>query len=181
MKKSFILTLLAVAFLAASTVSATTVAYVPVGRSVQMSDLVLVGHVLNTKAAFNAEGEIVTEVSLLVEEPLKGWVRPGEIFTFHAWGGSLDGTTVETVGEARYKLGEKVLVQLEDVNGYGEFHTLGLSFGKWNVVSDDAGAPWILRKLDDLNVVGLTETPTTRLPLDRMRRIVREQGGRLSF
>jgi hypothetical protein len=180
MRKVFVLVLMAAALCAAAA-SATTVMYVPVGRSVQMSELVLVGHVLNTKAAFNAEGEIVTEVSLLVEEPLKGWVRPGEIFTFHAWGGSLDGTTVETVGEARYKMGEKVLVQLEDINGGGEFHTLGLSFGKWNVVRDDAGSPWIIRKLDDLNVVGLTETPATRLPLDRMRRIVREQGGRLSF
>jgi hypothetical protein len=180
MRKVFVLVLMAAALCAAAA-SATTVMYVPVGRSVQMSELVLVGHVLNTKAVFNAEGEIVTEVSLLVEEPLKGWVRPGEIFTFHAWGGSLDGTTVEAVGEARYKLGEKVLVQLEDINGFGEFHTLGLSFGKWNVVRDDAGTPWVIRKLDDLNVVGLTETPATRMPLDRMRQVVREQSGPLSF
>jgi hypothetical protein len=179
MRKVFVLVLLAAA-LCAATASATTVMYVPLRQSVAMSDLVLVGHVLNTKAVYNAEGEIVTEVSLLVEEPLKGWARPGEIFTFHAWGGSLDGTTVETVGEARYSLGEKVLVQLEDIDG--ELHTLGLSFGKWNVVRDDAGTPWVLRKLDDLNVVGLTETPSTRLPLDRMRQIVREQErGRLSF
>ncbi|RPH56020.1 hypothetical protein EHM82_04170 [bacterium] len=181
MRTVFVLVLLAAA-LGAATASATTVLYVPVRQSVAMSDLVLVGHVLNTKAVYNAEGEIVTEVSLLVEEPLKGWARPGEIFTFHAWGGSLDGTTVETVGEARYRLGEKVLVQLEDINGNGELHTLGLSFGKWNVVRDDAGTPWVMRKLDDLNVVGLTESPATRLPLDRMRQIVRgQEGGRLSF
>jgi hypothetical protein len=178
MRKAYVLVLLAAA-LCATAASATTVMYVPIGRSLQMSELVLVGHVLSTKAAYNAEGEIVTEVSLLVEEPLKGWVEPGEIFTFHAWGGSLDGTIVETVGEARYRLGEKVLVQLENIDG--EFHTLGLSFGKWNVVRDEAGNPWIERKLDDLNVVGLTETPTTRLPLDRMREIVRQQGGRRQF
>lgn len=179
MRKVFVLALLAAA-LCAVTASATTVMYVPIRQSVQMSDLVLVGHVLNTKAVYNAEGEIVTEVSLLVEEPLKGWARPGEIFTFHAWGGSLDGTVVETVGEARYNLGEKVLVQLENIDG--ELHTLGLSFGKWNVVRDDTGTPWVMRKLDDLNVVGLTESPTTRMPLDRMREIVRQQErGRLSF
>ncbi|HEX5715021.1 MAG TPA: hypothetical protein VF179_02610 [Thermoanaerobaculia bacterium] len=167
-----VFTALAVA-LCASALSATSVLYVPIERSIDMSDAVLVGHVLRMEAAYNAEGEIVTRIDLLVEESLKGDVRPGEIFTFDAWGGSLDGVNVETVGEARYRLGQKVLVQLESING--EYHTLGLSFGKWDVGKDAKGAQWISRSLADLNVVGVTEVPVERMPLRQMREAVRER------
>jgi hypothetical protein len=178
MRRNVVLCLLSLLVLSTA-LSATTVVYVSVKRSVQMSDLVLVGHVLSMEAVYNAEGEIVTRIDLLVEEPLKGFARSGEIFSFHAWGGSLDGTVVETVGEAHYRLGEKVLVQLENLDG--EFHTLGLSFGKWNVVRDEAGAQWVTRSLDDLNMVSVKESPVTKLSLDRMREITRGERGRLSF
>lgn len=175
MRKILCLTLLAAA-LCAPTLSATSVMYVPLDRSVDMSDVVLVGHVLHTEAGYNAAGEIVTRVDLLVEESLKGFIPEGEVFSFHAWGGSVDGVKVETVGEARYKLGQKVLVQLENIDG--EFHTLGLSFGKWDVVKDHKGMQWVARSLSDLNVVGLNESPVERMPLRSMRDIVR---GRHAF
>ena len=174
MRRALALTLLAVVLTAVS-LSATTVLYVPMKKSIQMSDLVIVGHVLRMEAEHNREGEIVTRIDLLVEESLKGWAEPGEVFSFHAWGGSLDGVNVETVGEARYRLGEKVLVQLEEIEG--EFHTLGLSFGKWDVIREKDGSPWITRSLFDLNMVGVNEAPATRMPLGTMREIVR---GRLA-
>lgn len=170
MRRALVLTALAVA-LCASALSATTVVYVPIERSIALSDAVLVGHVLRMEAAYNADGEIVTRIDLLVEESLKGDVKPGDIFTFDAWGGSLDGVNVETVGEARYKLGQKVLVQLENLDG--EFHTLGLSFGKWDVGKDAKGMQWITRTLSDLNVVGIDEAPIERMPLRQMREAVR--------
>jgi hypothetical protein len=175
MRRAIILTALAVA-LCASALSATTVLYVPIDRSIELSEMVLVGHVLRMEAAYNADGEIVTRVALLVEESLKGDVKPGDVLTFDAWGGSLDGVNVETAGEARYRLGQKVLVQLENVNG--EYHTLGLSFGKWDVSKDAKGKQWISRSLSDLNVVGVNEAPVEKMPLHRMREAVRE---RLAF
>jgi hypothetical protein len=125
------------------------------------------------EAAYNADGEIVTRIDLLVEESLKGNARSGDIVTFDAWGGSLDGVNVETVGEARYRLGQKVLVQLESING--EYHTLGLSFGKWDVGKDTKGQQWISRSLSDLNVVGITEAPVEKMPLRQMREAARER------
>ncbi|HEV8582972.1 MAG TPA: hypothetical protein VGX68_28225 [Thermoanaerobaculia bacterium] len=142
MRKPLVLALLCLA-LATAVASATTIVYVPMRRSVQMSDLMLVGYVLGAQAEYNREGEIVTRVDVLVEEPLKGAAGSGQIVSFHAWGGSLDGVDVETVGEAQYRLGEKVLVQLEDIDG--ELHTLGLAFGKWNVVRDQAGVDQLIR------------------------------------
>lgn len=177
MKRALVLSLL-VGLLAAIPLSATTVLYVPVHRSLQLSDEVLVGYVLSLEPAYNAEGEIVTRVNLLVEESLKGDVRPGEIYSFDAWGGSLDGVTVETVGEAQYRLGEKVLVQLEDIDG--ERHTLGLAFGKWNVSRGRDGSPWLQRSLSDLNLVGVSEAPVQELPLARMREIAARQRERFS-
>jgi hypothetical protein len=167
MKKSVVFALLGL-MLGAVVASATTIVYQPLRRSVQMSDLVLVGY----GAEYNRDGEIVTKVDILVEERLKGFVQSGEIFSFHAWGGRLDGVNVETVGEARYRLGEKVLVQLESIEG--EYHTLGLAFGKWNVVRDKDGASVLTRSLADLEMVGVTEAPVQQVPLERMRRVVRE-------
>lgn len=171
MKKVFILALVAAAWLA-TTLSATTVLYVPLGKSIQMSDMVLVGHVLKTEADYNRNGEIVTKIHLLVEESFKGAVRPGEVFVFDAWGGSLDDFNVVTVGEAQYHLGEKVMVQLEDLDG--EYHTLGLSFGKWNVIRAKDGSELITRDLSDLNVVGVNETPIQRIPLRNLRQLARD-------
>ena len=171
MKRVLMLGLLAL-MLAATVAQATTVMYVPIKKSIQMSDYVLVGHVLRLEPAYNAEGEIVTRVHLLIEESLKGDANSGEVFVFDTWGGSLDGVTVETVGEARYNLGDKVMVQLENIQG--EYHTLGLSFGKWNVVRENDGSSSVVRSLFDLNVVGLNESPVNKLPLGRMREIVRQ-------
>lgn len=171
MKKVLMLGLSAL-LLAGAAAQATTVQYVPIKKSIQLSDYVLVGHVKQMEAAYNAEGEIVTRIHLLIEESFKGDAQPGEVFVFNARGGALDGVRVETVGEARYQLGDKVLVQLENIEG--EYHTLGLSFGKWNIVREKNGSSSAIRSLFDLNLVGITEAPVTVLPLNRMREIARE-------
>lgn len=168
MKRALVFMLLAVVVASAS-LSATTVLYVPMKKSLQMSDMVVVGHVLAMEATYNAEREIVTEISLLVEEGFKGFAQAGDIVKFHAWGGTLDGVHMETSGEARYQLGEKVLVQLENIQG--ELHTLGLSFGKWNVYREKDNSQWISRNLRDLNLVGANEAAIERMPLNRMREI----------
>ena len=96
MKKSVVFALLCLV-LGAVAASATTIVYQPLRRSVQMSDLVLVGYVVGVGAEYNRDGEIVTKVDVLVEERLKGLVQSGEIFSFHAWGGRLDGVDNGTV------------------------------------------------------------------------------------
>jgi hypothetical protein len=177
MRKSVVLALSCLV-LGAAVASATTVAYVPLRKAIRMSEAVVVGYVLSTEAVYNRDGEIVTKVNVLVEEPMKGGFQSGEVISFHAWGGSLDGVNVEAVGEARYGLGEKVLLQLESIDG--EYHTLGLSFGKWNVVRDKAGVEWAVRNLSDLNMVGVDESPVVKMPLGQMREVSR-QVERLSF
>lgn len=170
MKRAVLFTLVS-AVLLATAASATTVEYVPMRKAMQLSDLVLVGHVVQIDAAYGRDGDIVTRISLLVEESLKGSAARGEVFTFEAWGGHLDGVNVETVGEAKYRLGDKVLVQLEDVDG--AYHTLGLSFGKWDIVRDERDQAWAVRSLFDLNMVGVTEVPATRVRLDSFRELAR--------
>lgn len=172
MRKALVLALAVTAFCAVSA-SATTVMYVPMNKSVDLSDVILLGHVLRMEPTYNAEGEIVTRIDLLVEEGLKGGVDGGGVFSFFARGGSLGGVHVETVGEAKYRLGEKVLVQLEAIDG--EYYTLGLSFGKWNVAQEQDGRHVMVRKLSDLNMVGVDETPVERFPLQRMREIAHRQ------
>jgi len=172
MKKRMGLALLA-AVLSALPAVATTVQYVPLAKSIDLSEVVALGKVVQIESAYNAQGEIVTVVRLEVEEAFKGGLAAGEVLAFHAWGGRLDGVNVETVGEARYLPGERILVQLERVGG--EYHTLGLSFGKWNVRRDLAGTQILQRSLGDLRLVDAPGVPVEQLPLNAMKLMVHQR------
>jgi hypothetical protein len=85
---------------------------------------------------------------------------------------------MEVVGEARYAVGDQVLLQLEWVDD--EWHTLGLSYGKWSMGRETGGpGAWIERDLSGLEpMTGLTggsassASPPTRLTLEAMRAAV---------
>jgi hypothetical protein len=158
-----------VAFILAAPLLATTVLYVPVAESVRLSGLIVKGEVVGIYPGFDAQEQIVTTVVLAVDETLKGNVVPGDTVSFQAWGGSFAGWNVETEGEASYELGEKILVQLEDIDGV--WHTLGLSFGKWLVVKDADGGEILKRDMTDLYLLNADSAPVTEISLHEMKRV----------
>ena len=159
------------ALLIATPLLATTVVSVPVGESVRLSGLIVKGEVLNLYAGLDAEGQIVTNVTVAVSETLKGDAPVGGTVTFQAWGGSLGGFNVETVGEAKYSVGEKVLVQLEDIDG--TWHTLGLAFGKWNVQTDRDGEEILRRDLSELCLVLSDSAPVNEISMHEFKRLAK--------
>ena len=159
------------ALLVATPLLATTVVYVPVGESIQLSGLVVKGTVTDQYVGLDAEGQIVTTVVLAVDDAIKGGAAVGDSVTFQAWGGSLGGINVETVGEAAYRVGEKVLVQLEDIDGV--WHTLGLAFGKWNVFTDSDGEEILRRDLSELCLARAVTDPVTELSLRELKRLAK--------
>jgi len=77
------------------------------------------------------------------------------------------------LGEAKYKVGEKVLLHLENLDG--TYHTLGLSFGKWNVERDRTGKEILRRDLSSLMGVKTEKAPVpTVMDLQQMRETVRK-------
>ena len=163
----------AVFMLAALPLMATSVVFVSKEESVKLSELILIGRVTNVVTTYDKEGQIVRRVTLAVKESLKGKVQPGSSFTFRAWGGVKDGVRDEALGEAKYRTGENILVQLEKVEG--AYHTLGLSFGKWNVEKDKTGREMIRRDLSGLTGVktGKAEVPVL-MELKQMRELVQK-------
>ncbi len=156
-----------------SFVFSTTIIFVPLEESFSLSDLVLKGEVLEIYPTLDFEGQVKTRIVLFVEECLKGDVPAGGIFEFEAWGGKYAGYNVETVGEASYEIGEKVLVQLEEIEGI--YHTLGLSFGKWKVKRDINGFEYLERDLSNLGMVNVSEEPITKVKYDEFKKLLKNK------
>lgn len=167
------LLLAAVFVMVALPLMATTVVFVSNEESVRMSELILVGRVVNVENTYDREGQIVRNITISVKEVLKGKAQPGGNFTFRAWGGVKDGVRDEALGEAKYKAGERVLLQLENIDG--AFHTLGLSYGKWNVVKDKSGREMIRRDLSGLTGVKTQKAPVPNImELKQMKELVQK-------
>src|SRR5262245_43024264 len=80
--------------------TASTVVGLSVEDQARLSELVVVGRVVNQRGVRNPEDGLETAVSLRITETLKGDMRKGQVVTFHTRGGELDGEISEAVGEA---------------------------------------------------------------------------------
>jgi hypothetical protein len=94
-----------------------------------------------------------TRVGLLVRETLKGDVASGAVVVFHTHEGAVAGAESQAPGEARFNVGQSVLVFIEDVDG--RLYNLGLSMGVWSVHEREGAVSGYTRALTDgLEVVG---------------------------
>jgi len=73
-------------------------------------------------------GLIVTDVSLRVEQSLKGTAKAGQTLVATLLGGELDGVALAVPGEASLPLGQKLLVFLQHSKS-GELRAVGMSQG----------------------------------------------------
>lgn len=177
MKRTLIPALCVAACLAAAgrEAGATVVRAAGLDESIRASEAILVARVAGTRAFESEDGRILTGVRLRVEESLKGAFRSGDSVEIAASGGELNGRRMVTIGEASYRAGERVLVQLERIDG--RWHTLGLSLGKWSLTRDERGTDHVTRDLSQLALAGPERVTAGPLPLDDFRRRVREAAG----
>ena len=139
--------------LAAGSAWASSVVGLSVEDQARLSQLVVVGEVLNQRGVNHPINGLETAVTLKVTDILKGDVRKGQTVTFHTRGGQVGGEISEAIGEAVFHSGQKVLVFIESVDG--RLYNLGLSMGVWNVNEDKTGATSFTRALQDgLEIVG---------------------------
>ncbi len=152
---------------------ATMVRSASVEEMIDASRAIIVGRVVGQRAFRLDDGSILTSVAIRVEESLKGDLRRGQRVEISAYGGELEGGRAVTVGEASYRKGERVLLQLEEIDG--RLHTIGLSMGKWNVVEDERGRRHITRNLSGLGLVGGVKMTEGPIMLEDFRRLVEER------
>ncbi|MFQ5877043.1 MAG: hypothetical protein ACE5JH_05050 [Acidobacteriota bacterium] len=152
---------------------ATMVRSASLEETIDGSHAIIVGRVLGQRAFRSEDGRIMTGVTIRVEESLKGGLRPGARIEISAYGGELGGQRLVSLGEATYRRGERVLLQLERIDG--RLHTIGLSMGKWTVTEDRWGRRHVTRDLSGLGLVGGVEMTQGPIPLDEFRRLVEER------
>jgi hypothetical protein len=147
---------------------ASTVIGLSVEDQARLSQMVVVGEVVQQKGIDHPVNGIETEVTLRVTDVLKGSVRRGEAVTFTTRGGEVNGEISEAVGEAVLKTGQRVLVFIESVDG--RLYNLGLSMGVWNAAMDATGGMSFTRALQDgLTIVGEKDVEHGPLAYDEMR------------
>jgi len=151
-KKRLWLGLAALAVLSGSAFASTVVG-LSIEDQARLARLVVVGEVEALAPIDHPELGIETAVTLRVIDALKGQVASGSNVIFHTREGAIGGVTSEAPGEAHLKVGQKVLVFIESVDG--RLYNLGLSMGVWNVVERDGALAEFTRAVTDgLEVVG---------------------------
>lgn len=153
-KRHFLLAIgLACAIAAPGEATASTVVGLSIEDQARLSEMVVVGEVLNVRGVRHPRFGVESAVTLKVEEVLKGNASEGQAVLFHSRSGEAEGEISEAIGEAVFSPGEKVLVFIESVDG--RRYNLGLSMGVWNLREDREGRVSYVRALTDgLSIIG---------------------------
>lgn len=130
--------------LIASTAHATTILYKSVEELTQLSDVVVMGEVVDSETYIGNYDRISTRWTIVVNQTLKG--EHNDTITVTQFGGTLDGETLVVPGDAHFELGEQVVVFL-----HGDAPDLYLvSMGQAKITirpqvqTDDFHGPWPL-------------------------------------
>ncbi len=108
------------------------------------ADTIVVGRVEALQSVLTARGRIFTQVSVSLEELLKGGPAAGTI-TVRVPGGEVGGQRRVIHGAPSFAVGEEVLLFLSR-GADGSLHTRHLAMGKFSVVTDPStGGKWAVR------------------------------------
>lgn len=156
--------------LAAAPTAATTIKSATLEETLDASAAIVIGRVLDQHPYRLSDGSVMTAVTVQVEESLAGPFHGGERIVISAFGGEDRGGRWMAVGEATYHRGERVLLQLEVIDG--RLQTLGLALGKWNVHEGEDGHRFLTRDLSGLSFVGGAQMSEGPISLESFRHAV---------
>lgn len=123
-----------------------------------VSDMVIDGTVLKSEAHWTPDHQgVYTDIDILVADPVVGAATAGRVVTVRQAGGELDGMAFTFVGMPVFKVGERVLLFLQEIQGLRI--VVGLKQGKLPIVRDpETGALMARRDLSDLAVISADGT-----------------------
>jgi hypothetical protein len=94
------------------------------------ADVIVLGVPIEQQARAQGHGKlIVTDVSVRVDDVLKGAAKSGQNVVATLLGGTLDGLALQVPGEASLTIGQRVLIFLQRTPASGELHVVGMSQG----------------------------------------------------
>src|SRR3984893_8380589 len=116
---------------------ATTVIPPSFDELVSRAEAIFQGTVTKVESQWTGEGaqhRIISYVTFRVEDALKG--TPGEAYTLHMLGGTVDGETMEVSDGPKFKVGDRDIIFVEN-NGNQIIRLLGIMHGRFHVEKDD--------------------------------------------
>ena len=186
-KKIFIAALLAVA--AALPAFATSVLPVDLGQMIDQAAVAFQGTVVDVRTGRDPQtGTLVTMTTFRIDDVLKGAV-PGS-YTIKQIGGedASTGLKFRAVGVPTYKTGETYVLFMNGVSSQGFTSPVGLSQGRFEVTSGDAGLEVgngrdfreLTQNHPDLQLPAqarASNNPVRRIGLDDFKAMVRKHAG----
>ncbi len=168
---------LAVAVVAAPALASTVLRF-EVEDLVDRAVVIVHGKVVDKSARRSADGAIVTDLEVEVEEALKGF--RGQTLTFTVYGGVLGTRGSAVAGAPQFEEDEEVLLFLGRMNQQGVRTTIGLSQGKYTI-REVEGRRLAFRDLEGLRLMdrqsGKVEEAKSEqgVPFDALMERVRER------
>lgn len=125
----------------APAVRATLVEALDLETLVAEAEQVVLARVIGERSHYDARGRIVTDVSLQVEESIKGNQAPGAALTVQRLGGVVGDIGERVAGEPNFAVGETVVLFGVRTRRGGVLRPLGMSQGALRVFERD-GERW---------------------------------------
>lgn len=142
----------------ASFAHATVMKYVGLPELVEMSDVIVHGHVTAKNTFVDAKtGHLLTNVTVA---PTRVFHGPEESkFTFQQWGGQTDEKRAGIPGDARFEQGEEVIIFLRKADMAPGLFLSALGQSKFKIIRNDKGAT-AFRELHDISFLKDGDGPT---------------------
>lgn len=145
-----------------STVWAVVLPFRDLDQMIRDAPSIVRGQVIAKRSLWSAERRhIYTEIRLRVLESLKGQVE-NEII-LRKLGGVLDGIASRVPGSETYRVGEEVILLLEERRVTGHYFVLGLASGKYEVLRQGQDL-YLRRSLDGISFHRRLGQPTAPTP-----------------
>jgi len=137
------------------TSNATTVVSLTVEKMAQEADAIVRGVVTKRTSNWNkARNRIYTVTALQVGDVLKGTVKSTDTLNIRQIGGEVDGIGQMIVGNAKFSVGEEVLVFLEKHPTDAVYVVMGMAQGKYSI-DRNTTPPSVRRSMGQLNRVSV--------------------------
>lgn len=108
---------------------------------VEEADRVVLARVMAATSFYDDLGQIVTDVTMQVEETLKGDEAPGAAITVRRLGGEVGNVGMRVAGEPSFAVGETVLLFGSALDGSATLRPLGMAQGAVRVFEKE-GRRW---------------------------------------
>ena len=150
--RTFVPAVAALAILATSPASATTVKQMTLRDLAKHSNAIVLAQVEDASARYESNKEIYTYVTLRVLEPVKG-PKADAIITIRQLGGVVGDIASVVPGTPTFRKGEEVVVFLTKNDASGHPWVMGLQQGKYTVSADEKGRKSVRNEIDGLTLL----------------------------